>query len=227
MNKNVKIALGVLTGAVVMTAFYLYAKRWRLNAFKSRVVSNSIREWELWGKPLYDHGKRVEHGAVECSSIYKDRVGEYWKKGANRNLDGCDQGTPWSSAFISFIIKKSGAGKNFVYSSGHSNYIRDSIKRRKAGQTKGAFIGYRLDEKPVELSDLVCYSRQSGITYDTTYNYKSHCDVVVKVNKRKREVEVIGGNVSDGVTKKIIKIDKDGYLTDTNNKWFAILKNKF
>ena len=157
MNKNWKVALGVFTGAVLMTAFYLYARKNRLKAIKSRMVSNSIKEWELWGKSLYDHGKRVDKGATECSAVYQERVGEYWKKGAGRNLDGCDQNVPWSSAFISFIMKKSGTGNRFVYASAHNRYIRDSVKKRKAGQTKGGFIGYRLSEKPVELADLVCY----------------------------------------------------------------------
>ena len=85
-------------------------------------------------------------------------------------------------------------------------------------------MAYRLSEKPVSLGDLVCYSRQSGVDYDTTGSYKSHCDIVVKINKRKGTADVIGGNVSDGVTKKIIRIDRNGYLTDTNNDWFTIIK---
>lgn len=205
-----------------MTTFILLSRKLRLTAFKRRVIDNAKREWELWGKPLYSLGDRVKYGETECTPIYKERVGEYWKKGTNYNRDGCD-GVPWSSAFISFIMKKSGAGDEFVYSPSHSRYIRDAVSNTKSGQ-KNTFMAYRLSEKPVSLGDLVCYSRQSGVDYDTTGSYKSHCDIVVKINKRKGTADVIGGNVSDGVTKKIIRIDRNGYLTDTNNDWFTIIK---
>ena len=82
-----------------------------------------------------------------------------------------------------------------------------------------------MHEKKAELGDLVCYPRQSGVDYDTTYSYKSHCDIVVGVNRIKRNIEVIGGNVGDGVTKKVLNTDNKGYLNDTSYKWFTIIKN--
>ena len=221
--KTQNILIGVGVGVVVMTTFILLFRKLRLTDFKRRLIDNANREWELWGKPLYRLGEKVNAGETECFYIYKQRVGEYWKKGANKNLDGCDKSVPWSAAFISFIMKKTGAGNEFVYSSAHTNYIRDAIKNTKSGK-KHTFMAYRLSEKPVSLGSLVCYSRQSGVNYNTTSSYKSHCDIVVKVNKRKGTAEVIGGNVSDGVSKKVVSIDKDGYLIDKNNDWFTIIK---
>ena len=52
-----------------------------------------------------------------------------------------------------------------------------------------------------------------------------HCDLVVGVNKKQSNIEVIGGNVSDGVSKRILSTDNKGYLNDTNNDWFTIIKN--
>lgn len=206
-----------------MTTFILLFRKLRLTGFKKRLIDNANREWELWGKPLYVGGERVQYGETECSPIYKERVGEYWKKGTNYNRDGCDTSIPWSSAFISFIMKKSGAKDEFVYSPSHSRYIRDAVANTKSGK-KHTFMAYELSEKPVSLGDLVCYSRQPGITYNTTSSYKSHCDIVVKVNRRKGIAEVIGGNVSNGVTKKVIQIDREGYLIDRGNKWFTIIE---
>ena len=201
---------------------FYYSKNYGSQGFKRRLIENANREWELWGKPLYSLGDRVEYGETECSPIYKERVGEYWRKGTNENRDGCSN-VPWSSAFISFIMKKTGAGGEFVYSPSHSRYIRDAISNTKSGK-KHTFMAYRLSEKSVSLGDLVCYSRQSGVDYNTTSSYKSHCDIVVNVNKRKGTAEVIGGNVSDGVTKKVISIDREGYLIDKNNKWFTLIQ---
>ena len=207
-----------------MTGVFFLVKRNRLSRFKKRLVDNSIREWELWGKPSYTLSGDFEGAATECTPVYKDRVGEYWRKGPNKNIDGCDRSVPWSSAFISFVMKKSGAGNDFVYSSAHTNYIRQAVKNRKENNNN-PFKAYRLSEKPVEVGDLICYSRQAGVDYDTTWSYKSHCDVVTKVNKSNRTAEIIGGNVSDGVTKRLVNLDSKNRLIDRGNSWFTIIKN--
>lgn len=222
MNKG-KIALGIGIGLVVSTGILLLLKKFRLSGFKKNLISNAKREWILWGKPLIVGGKVEETGEFECSPIYKDRVGEYWKKGTNKNIDGCDRSVPWSSAFISFVMKKSGAKDDFIYTSGHSKYIRPFISNAKAG--RGKFRAYPLHKEKPQLGDLVCYTRESGVDYDTTRSYKSHCDIVTDVNKLNNTIEVIGGNVSDGVTKRILSINDRGYLDDKSNDWFTIIKN--
>ena len=200
MNRG-RVVWGVITGVAVMTAIYFLWRKRRISGFKRRLIDNANREWELWGNPIIEYGTMVESGEFECSPIYKDRVGEYWKLGVNRDRDGCDRDMYWSSAFISFIMKKSGAGSDFPYGSAHHKYIRPIIQNRKE-DNNSPFKGYRLSEKPLQLGDLICYSRESGVNYDTTHSYESHCDIVVKVNKSKQYAEVIGGNVSNGVTKK-------------------------
>ena len=54
--------------------------------------------------------------------------------------------------------------------------------------------------------------------------YKSHGDIVVYV--RPGEIGVIGGNVSDSVTLKTLKLDSAGYLVDKHDHWFVILENR-
>ena len=222
--KKGQVALGIGIGLVVSTGIYLLLKRFRLSGFKNNLINNAKKEWKLWGSPLIVEGSKTKSGESECSEIYRDRVGEYWKKGVNRNIDGCDKQEPWSSAFISFLMKKSGAGKDFTYSSAHTNYIRPFIKNRKQN-LKSDFKAYKLHEQKAELGDLICYPRQAGVDYDTTSSYKSHCDIIVDVNRRKRNIELIGGNVSDGVTKRVLTIDKDGYVNDSSKDWFTIIKN--
>lgn len=222
--KKGQVALGIGIGLVVSTGLYLLFKKYILSGFKTALISNANKEWKLWGSPLVVGGKVKESGEFECTSIYKERVGEYWKKGTGNNYDGCDRKQAWSSAFISFIMKKSGAGNEFPYSSAHNDYIRPFIQNRKQN-INSDFKGYRLHEVKPKRGDLVCYGRQTGVTYDSTNSYKGHCDIVVDVNRKKRNIEVIGGNVSDGVTKRVLSIDKQGYLNDKNNDWFTIIKN--
>ena len=193
--KRGQIVIGIGVGLIVSTGIYLLIKKYVLSGFKTSVLSNAKKEWKLWGSTLVVGGKEKQSGEEECSDIYRDRVGE-----------------------------KSGAGKDFPYSSAHTNYIRPFIQNRKQN-LKSDFKAYKLHEKKAELGDLVCYPRQSGVDYDTTYSYKSHCDIVVGVNRIKRNIEVIGGNVGDGVTKKVLNTDNKGYLNDTSYEWFTIIKN--
>jgi hypothetical protein len=216
--KNLKFTLGIVSGFVLMTAVVVYLRKNSLSNFKKKVVKNAIHEWVLWGRQLSQGGSSLQTGSKECSFVYQERVGEYWKKGTDKNYDGCSD-VPWSAAFISFIMKKSGAGNTFPYTAAHTNYIREFINNREQGK---AFEAYRLTEKPLEIGDLICYSRQDDVNYDSTHSYLSHCDIVVKLNRS--TAEAIGGNVSDGVTKRIVEVDKDGYLTDTYNDWFTIIK---
>ena len=122
-------------------------------------------------------------------------------------------------------MKKAGAGNQFSYSIRHSDYITKSIKNRKSNNINSAFIGYKLDEYSPTIGDLVCYARQDNVDYDKKGKYKSHCDIVVDIQDDR--IEVVGGNVKDSVTKKILRIDSDGRLSDTSEKWFVVIKNNW
>jgi len=220
-NKNlIYIGVGALIGATAL--FFVL----RAVLVKYRVIRIAKREWEGWGKPLYNiKGEKVRgKSSLEEKGGFAQRVAKYWKEGTGKDRDGTD-GVAWSSAFISYIMKKGGAGDKFVYNQAHSKYIRDSIANRKQGKFNAPFVGYRINEVAPKVGDLVCYHRQSGGIqgyYDRTSDYKSHCDLVVK--KDKTQLEVIGGNVGDAVSKRIVSIDNNGIVNDRNKKWFAVIK---
>jgi len=222
--KNSKVFIGLSIGVLLSAGLIIIFKRLRLSGFKRNLLANANKEWSLWGKPLAIGGKLKESGEIECSNIYRERVGEYWKKGVNLSKDGCSD-SPWSAAFISFLMRKSGAGNEFPYSSAHNDYIRPFIQNKK-NNSNSNFKAYKLSEEKPELGDLVCYSRESGVDYDTTRKYLGHCDLVVGLNKKQSNIEVIGGNVYDGVTKRILTTDSKGYLNDYSNDWFTIIKNR-
>ena len=191
---------------------------------KYRVVSLAKKEWQGWGEPTIDiDGNQIIKGGFESNDGYSQRVGTYWKEGTGQNLDGDDREVPWSATFISWLYKKAGAGNKFVYNASHSKYITDSIANRKKGEVNAPFVGYKLNEYAPKVGDMVCYSRQDGINYDTKGSYKSHCDIVVST--KPNQIEVIGGNVNQSVTKKVLRTNSKGLLIDTKNKWFAVIKN--
>ena len=70
-----------------------------------------------------------------------------------------------------------------------------------------------------------CNARQSGVDYDTTSSYISHCDIVVDVDKKSERATTIGGNVSNSVKTTMVKLTKDGKVENTD-KYFVVIKNK-
>ena len=198
---------------------------WKRTPFKKRLVDVANGEWKLFGyQTIGKDGKLSRVGTKENKNGWSKRVGDYWSS-VGSSLDGKDRGVPWSSAFISFVMSTAGNpfGIPFIKSSAHNKYIREYIANRKEGRLNAAFVGYRISEVSPKVGDLVCYGREGQGGYDATNSYKGHCDIVVA--KRPGEIEAIGGNVSDSVTKRILSTDKKGRLIDRNNNWFAIIKN--
>lgn len=178
--------------------------------FRKNLVKLAEKEHKDW-----NFGKTKE----TSNSMYK-RLTDYWNSVGWDTSRWTPSSQPWSAAFISYVMQKAGAGKNFKSAVGHSDYIRDAVKNRKENN-KNPFKAYRLNEKKVEVGDLVCYSRQNNVGYDTTTGYKSHCDIVVSSDNN--EAQVIGGNVGHSVTKKKVNL-KNGYVNDKGSKFFTIIK---
>jgi len=214
----------ILMGIVGIVVIILIIKKNK--PYKKNIVKNANAEWERFGMDTSGKdGKKIREGAKEYDNGFWQRVGDYWKQALGENYTGKDRDVAWSSAFISWVMAKSGEplGIPFKKSSAHATYIREYVKNRKEGRLKAPFVAYKIHEKPAEVGDLVCYSREnSSDLYDRTSNYKSHCDIVVK--KRKGEIEVIGGNVGQSVSKKILSTDSLGRV-NAGGKWFAIIKN--
>jgi hypothetical protein len=178
---------------------------------REALITNAVQEWLR-----FQRGNGQEH-----LSPYYRYVGEYWQA-LGLSLDGRDRGTPWSAAYISFIVRRAGYGNTFRYAAAHSRYIDDSISKRQNNQPS-AFWGYRLNEHAPQLGDLVCQWRINPVTFDNRPpgGYTSHCDVIVEV--RNNQVRALGGNVDDSVTMKNFAV-QNGHLR-AGGQLFAILKN--
>lgn len=196
---------------------------------KSKKVSNKAvkladEEWRKWGEQsMNQFGRVVKEGSKEYDKGFAERVGDYWREALGLLYNGNNRDVAWSSAFISWLWKKAGAGDDFKYSASHSNYIYDSVLKRWDGKTKAPFVAYRSSEAVPDIGDMVAYSRQDqNDLYALPAPYKSHVDLVV--DKGDGYIDVIGGNVAQGVTKRRLRTDNQGFIADTKNKWFAVIK---
>tara|TARA_R110000751_G_scaffold90890_7_gene178258 strand:- start:8110 stop:8751 length:642 start_codon:yes stop_codon:yes gene_type:complete len=209
-NKVIFISSGVL---VMVIGHLIWKNKKGKSRFKRKAIRVAKKEWKIWNTPSAWN----ENSVVR----YKD-LKRYWDSVNWSESSWTPTGTAWSAAFMSYIIKNAKPKNNFSYSSSHSKYIRSAISNRKENN-KNPFKGYRLNEKKIELGDLICYSRESNTDlYDRTSSYMSHCDIVTKIDKD--FAEVIGGNVSNGVTKKYVPIIKK--IVQSGDKRFVIIKTE-
>lgn len=181
---------------------------------KESLMQAAIAEWFRFNK-----GTGLEH-----KSPYYRHVSQMWQA-IGMNLDGRDRDVPWSAAFISWCVRQAGTPyTGFKFAAAHARYINQAIKAKLAN-TASPFWGFRLNEHPVQLGDLICQWRETPITYDqakTSDAFFSHCDIVVEINGA--GVRALGGNNSQTVGFKTYARNPAGFLKSENNV-FAVLRN--
>lgn len=223
--------------------------------FQQKVAENAIQEWISFNAPNRPVVRskadvaRLERNPLEYRKC--QTINNYWAvvpatdskppegNSCKLNIPQTPQGTgqigkwdeyPWSAAFISYIMRQSGAGNNFRSSGYHARYIVDSVKNKNTQDYP--FRGYPINEKEPEIGDLICAPRgeDSNLQYSQIVDkvvFKSHCDIVVAKNDN-RNIEVIGGNVGDTVAKTIVLLDSNGHIRVTDadfRPWFVVIKN--
>jgi Uncharacterized protein conserved in bacteria (DUF2272) len=140
--------------------------------------------------------------------------------------------TSWSAAFISYVVKQSGAGADtFRFANAHRAYIYDAFATSAAEQNgaAGARI-YRacpLATKP-RVGDMICAQRELALAEaseeavrervrgevdagpDARTVRRTHCEVVAYIDAGARKMYTIGGNVNQAVTARKLNLRRDG-----------------
>jgi hypothetical protein len=171
------------------------------------------KEWDRWGRGS------IKESDPKMQGVLKD----YWLTGtgSERTESSWWSAVPWSAAFISYVMKKAGAGGDFKYSASHSEYTVAAKANRMVG-ANNLFKAYRITEKAPRVGDLVCKSRAgSGATYDNIkVGMSTHCDIVTAVEPNR--LTTIGGNLSDSVSRTYVQTDANGYITSP--EYFAVIR---
>ncbi|WP_066903328.1 DUF2272 domain-containing protein [Millisia brevis] len=196
-----------------------------LSAAVAHIAEAEYRRWHPGG------GVRL----VETDTAATPILQEYYRTGvgitvaADRLRSTQWQGAhPWSAVFVSWVMRRAGAGPSFAYSTAHQTYIRAARRNRLSGNTTNPFRAFRVGEVAPRVGDLVCKSRSgSGATYDTIGDRQrraTHCDIVTAVHPGR--IRVIGGNVRQNVDAKTLRTGPDGLLrTDGNQaQYFAVIR---
>jgi GH25 family lysozyme M1 (1,4-beta-N-acetylmuramidase) len=200
-------------------------------SFADRAATIAGQEWRFFGKQTMNlAGNVIDIGHKEGDAGFFQRVGTYWLEGVNiQGIDGRNHRKAWSAAFVSYIMKKAGAGARFRYNAQHSQYISRAIRDFKQQNADAGYWCRRLGDAQPKVGDIVCWAREAGIDYDhqNDGDYAGHCDLIVAV--RDGQVDVIGGNVSNSVTKRPLALDAAGFVKPTvqdEETLFAIMQNR-
>ena len=181
----------------------------------ARAAAIATREWRRWNQ-----GK-IKESSPGIRSVLED----YWRTGVGWLPSDPEwwSRVPWSAAFISWVMRKAGAGRAFKYSSAHAAYIK-AAKDNRIANNDNPFKAYRIAEVAPKVGDLVCKSRAgSGATYDNIrVGLKTHCDVVTDVQPNR--LQTIGGNVSQSTSMTPVSTDARGLITSPN--YFAVIKSE-
>ena len=212
----------IILGAVAFGLALVYILKNSLSKFKRKVLFQANTEADKWEE------------FTETDSATSEIIQDYWDRGADKDYSisqiedsNWQNEHPWSAAFISWIMKVSGAGRHFLYSDRHATYVRDAIQQKELN-SKAKFKGYRIMEIKPKVTDLVCKRRLNstadyaeGEDHTVLPNSPLHCDIVTKVNKR--DIEVVGGNINNKVDRANLSLDKNGYLNEQD--YFVIIRN--
>ena len=219
---------------------------------RTDAIAIALREWRLFGAPVDDDDPEQRPDPLTASVKPErlpglwERVGEYWWIGQDPYENEVDwtgkhgsDGRPfdfthdgryaWSAAFISYVMRVSGAGSRFPYSPNHATYINAAASGTAAGLRAQDPATYAPG-----LGDLICAGRGSSRVIrfhnlPTRDLFPAHCGLVV--SRQPGQLVTIGGNVDDAVTLTHVPTgatgllaNPDGSLIDTRYAWCAVLQ---
>jgi hypothetical protein len=158
----------------------------------------------------------------------KPRIDAYWRAVP---LTPEPVSVAWSAVFISFIVRTAAITKSFKFSQRHTTYFSDSKRAFLNQDASKAFWAVRLNDRVVEVGDLVGYYRTGGDcgsrirTYDDLPgDFCSHSDVVVAI--KNGIAFTIGGNVSQTVKVKEVPLTPEGKVAPGNQR-IVVMKRNF
>lgn len=163
------------------------------------ISNNGSRELEFW------------QGKKETDVDAFPRLKEYWDY-VDFGDNWSPSGTPWSAAFISYVLRNQGFPKRAA----HRLYMQDIIDGKHPSWS--AFSIPKTDKLQLHVGDVLIKPRSGN------YN-NSHGDVVYKIEKG--QAFLIGGNLGNTARiTEIFKVDEKGFVQEDVSPYLVILKKK-
>jgi hypothetical protein len=125
---------------------------------------------------------------------------------------------PWSAVFVSYVMNRAGV-PGFRASASHVDYVRDAYLHPETSPFQFADP----DTQKPTAGDLLCFARQNAVALgyqgmksflDRTpaESLNMHCDIVVAADPASGKLHLVGGNVLQGVTLRLLNLNRNGQL---------------
>ena len=146
--------------------------------------------------------------STPASAWILERQNQSWEL----NGPGSHWTTPWSAAFISWVMCESGLGdtNRFHRAVAHHSYIDQAILAGEKAESKSAYRAFNPGEQAILPGDLLCrgsrppYHSISERRGQLGIGARTHCDIVVGIEEKKQRILLIGGNVRSSVRLKVL-----------------------
>lgn len=207
----------------------------------TRIAAVACKENQDWFRPFIDSQGRIgglatyeaENSLLADGTAAWRKVASYWIESGTGGstecayavsspypLPGCRSfvvDKAWSAAFVSWVMRKAGL-PGFRYSASHIDYVRQAyrdpalspylVQAPQAGKpAPGDMLCYvRMDSRIFgfsQLATLLSLPDASGLAM--------HCDIVV--GNDRATAWLVGGNVQQAVTLRMLPLDPRGYLS--------------
>ena len=179
-------------------------------AESSRLADGSTEPWRRVAMYWRDAGLDWRGSAmVDASTCAAPVTG-----GLAQSCRGTIVDNPWSAAFLSYVVSRAGV-PGFRRSASHADYVA------QAYQSPDSPYSFH---DPASIApatgDMLCFVRASSTTFGhaglrahfdgNNGGLAMHCDVVVGFDGKKSRAYLVGGNVLQGVTMRILPINRSG-----------------
>lgn len=137
---------------------------------------------------------------------------------------------PWSAVFVSWCVLRAGSNSSeFRFSLSHSKFVYAAIQNTL--NNTGVFRARRLNRYAPKIGDIIQNNRNNS-TFDYDYartheHYESHSAIVIETGEDSngRYLLTIGGNESDSIRMKEIRLDHNGLVINrTVNPYILIIE---
>jgi hypothetical protein len=198
---------------------------------RGNILRLADAEWNAFGgQTIYHDGGRER---IDPVGVWEDerrgspRIARYWQT-VDEDWTGYDCDKPWSAAFISWVMQEAGVPPAEFSPSGlHADYLRAILRRQDAPGAR--FAVHDAASYPPKPGDLICATRAGASLAafdDIPDGTPMHCDLVTKVDGE--QLESIGGNVRNSVSKTVRQVDAFGRLDlDHDRPWVLVVENRY
>jgi len=207
-------------------------------ALRRRIVDVVTQEWAFFGFSVLDYtvpdpfGRSPRRGRPGWSLLgpsdavrVANSIAGYWtitpeggwiieNQNERWNRSGIESRwrTPWSAAFVSWVMCESGLDEmeEFRRAVAHHSYIDQAIRARDGAAAAAAYTAHDIGETAISPGDLLCSGRRPGYRSlaerrrQLGEGARTHCDVVVKLEPARNRILAIGGNVRATVGLKLL-----------------------